>query len=66
MVSWVRAHIWVIGVAVYALFMFPIWYLYQFSGEKWFSYVDIISIIGALSVVFTQMFLGLPREKEDL
>jgi len=66
MVNWARAHIWVIGCAVYALFMFPIWYVYQFGGDRWFSYVDIISIIGALSIVFTQMFFGLPREKEEL
>jgi len=66
MARWLRTHIWVVGCAAYAGFMFPIWILYQFGGDKWFSYVDILSITGALSIVFAQMFFGLTREKEEL
>jgi hypothetical protein len=66
MASWARSHIWVIGCAVYAVFMIPIWVMYQFGGDKWFSYIDIISIVGALSIVFAQEFFGLPKEKEEL
>lgn len=66
MTSWVRQHLWLIGCAIYALFMFPIWILYQFGGDKWFSYVDVISVFGAMLVVFGQEFFGLPKEKEEL
>jgi hypothetical protein len=66
MVGWARAHLWVVGCAIYVVFMFCIWYFYQFRGDKWFNYIDIVSIFGALFVVFGQMFVGLPADKEEL
>lgn len=63
--SWLKSHLWVVGCAAYALFMIPIFLEYQYGVSKWFSYVDLLSLAGAMLVVFGQALFALPKRSEE-
>lgn len=45
--------------------MIPIFLEYQYGVSKWFSYVDLLSLAGAMLVVFGQALFALPKRSEE-
>jgi hypothetical protein len=66
----IRNHIWLIGAAIYVAGMFPLFFLYQAYPLDRFgttiTRVTLISIFGAVGLLFLQMVLAAwgeqPRE----
>lgn len=64
-----RNHIWLIGAAIYVAGMFPLFYLYQAYPLDRFGLTitraTLISIFGAVGLLFLQMVLAALGEKSQ-
>ena len=59
-----RDLIWIIGVAIYVIGMFPVFYLYQFHGDTSYGITDVFSSIGAFLVMGYAFMAFLPEKRE--